>query len=73
MKICDGKRTGVVHINRLRHRFQPALEEDGVQNENSPPWTPPQIEHDMVPCDIPASPPSTRRYPSRNRRPPDYF
>ena len=45
MQICDGRRTQVVHINRLRHRLQPVLEEDGVQNENSPPWTPPQIEH----------------------------
>ena len=41
MQIHDGKRTRVVHINRLR---QPALEEEGIQNETSP-WTPPQIEH----------------------------
>jgi hypothetical protein len=72
MQIHDGKKTRVVHINRLRHRFQPALEGEGIQNEIFPPWTPPQIEHDIVLCD-PAPPPSTRRYPSRIRRPPDYF
>ena len=73
MQIYDGKRTRVVHVNRLRHRFQPALEGEGVQNENFPPWTPPQIEHDIVLCDDPVPPPSTHRYPSRIRRPPDYF
>ena len=73
MQIHDGKRTRVVHTNRLRHCCQPDLEEEGVQNENSPPWTPPQIEHSIVPCDDAAPPPSTRRYPSRSRRPPDYF
>jgi len=73
MQIQDGKRTRVVHVNRLRHRFQPALEEEGVQNGNYPPWTPPQIEHSIVPGDDVPPPPSTRRYPSRIRRPPDYF
>ena len=66
MQIHDGKRTRVVHINRLRHRFQPALEEEGIQNETSP-WTPPQIEHILSP-----PPPSTRRYPS-SQTPPKLF
>ena len=73
MQIHDGKRTRIVYTNRLRHRFQPDLEEEGVQNENSPPWTPPQIEHSIVPCDDAAPPPSTYHYPSRTKRPPDYF
>ena len=68
LKIHDGKRTRVVHINRVRHRFQPALEE--VQNQTSPPWTPPLIEHSIVPCDDPVS---SHHNPSRIRHPPDYF
>ena len=72
MKIQDGRRMRVVHVNRLRHRFQPMWEtEEGSGNENHPPWEPPQVEHSIVPCDNP--PPPTRRYPSRIRHPPDYF
>ena len=69
LKIHGGKKTRIVHINCMWHRFQLALEEEEAQNETSPLWTPPQIEHNIVPCDDPLSPPSTRSYPSRIRHP----
>ena len=72
MKIHDGKRARVVHINRLQPRFQPVSDKEETQNETSPPWTPPQIEHSVVSCDD-RVPPVTPRYLSRIIRPPEYF
>jgi len=54
VEICDDKRTKVVHTNRLRHRYVPGTSdtatqanqtEDDVGND----WTPPAIEHLVLP------------------------
>lgn len=70
MKIHDGQRSKVVHVNRLRYRWIPQqsdLEEDSsLSNRTS--WQPPQIDQVIIPPEPPAPP---RRYPLRdNRHPP---
>ena len=68
--ISDGTRTKTVHVNRLRPRMQPALIAASPESEVSDYWSPPSIEHDVV--DVEESP-TEARYPSRERRPPDWF
>ena len=67
MKITNGHHSKVVHVNRLRHRiqFQPDEGEDRQCSEGIS-WNPPEIEHSIIPADTPE-----RRYPSRDRHPPD--
>ena len=67
MKITNGYHYKVVHVNRLRHRiqFQPEEGEDRRGSKDVP-WNPPEVEHSIIPADTPE-----RRYPSRNRQPPD--
>ena len=72
MEITDGRRKKVVHVNRLHHRVQPGCDKgEKVSADPQTPWTPPQMEHFVVP--EPAPVPPLRRNPPRNRRPPDYF
>ena len=89
MEIMDGKRSSVVHINRLHHRVQPdtaATPEVATGNRY-----PPQVEHFIVDIPTPVATPQLplpdaaqplleqpplvgeeeRRYPLRQRRPPD--
>ena len=89
MEVSDGTRNRVVHVNRLRHRIQMAEgEEVGSTDRTQGEWVPPLIEHitvegtppqcpepDLENNDQPVQPeePIQRRYPSRRRRPPDYF
>ena len=59
VEITNGKRTRVVHVNRLHHRHQPTSSEatssenthvsDGLPTEWSPPW----IEHMYIPTEAP--------------------
>lgn len=73
MKIQNGQKTRDVHINCLRHRLQPQSDEDVVNTEYCH-WEPPQVDHSILPHpDVDLSSASTRRYPSRNRRPLDYL
>ena len=52
MEIMDGKRSRVVHINRLHHRVQPDIAATPeVATGNRETWYPPQVEHFIV--DIP--------------------
>ena len=69
LQISNGKTTKVVHLNRLRHRLQPA-NHDTVHpvTLQAPPWTAPQITH--VELDNLAE---SRRYPLRVRNQPDRF
>ena len=71
LKITDGKRTKVVHMNRVQHRVQPqgVTEEVPLETSRAAEWCPPQIDHLEVPCSME----SERRYPQRNRRPPDWL
>ena len=66
--ISDGKRSKVVHVNRLQHRVQP-MDSDGHVTDSSimQQWRPPDIEHFIEPSTVP------RRNPPRARRPPDYY
>ena len=68
MKITNGHYSKVVHVNRLRHRvqFQPEESEVRPQCSKDTPWNPPGIEHSIVEADAPE-----RRYPARNKHPPD--
>ena len=72
MKIHDGQRTKVVHVNRLRYRWIPQqsdLEHSSTSNRTS--WQPPQVDQVILPPEPPAPP---RRYPLRdNRNPPDRY
>ena len=71
LKITDGKRTKVVHMNRVQHRVQPQqhMEEVPPEISQAAEWCPPQIDHLEVPCAMEPE----RRYPQRNRRPPDWL
>ena len=72
MEITDGRRKKVVHVNRLHHRVQPGCDKgEKVSADPQTLWTPPQMEHFVVP--EPAPVPPLHRNPPRNRRPPDYF
>ena len=68
MKITDGHRSKVVHVNRVRHRYQLQQGEsvEQEQNKSFTTWSPPEIEHSIVPVD-----PPMRCYPLRDRHPPD--
>ena len=68
--ISDGKRTRTVHVNRLRPRIQPALVSASPESRVVECWSPPSIEHEVV--DVGEST-TEARYPSRERRPPDWF
>ena len=70
MEITDGERTKVVHINRLRRRIQPMSREQSASDGcTTQPWSPPGIDHHILPSQT-VTPPA-RRYPQRERRPPD--
>ena len=62
----------VVHVNRLQHRFQPS---DTIMHlptkALTQPWNPPQIDHSVIWDDTHLPSVSQRRYPLRNRQPPD--
>ena len=67
MKIVNGQCYKVVHVNRLRRRVQLQPEEGNV-NSKTMPWSPPEIEHSIISTDTPE-----RRYPARDRHPPDHL
>ena len=71
LKITDGKRIRVVHKNRVQHRVQPQqhTEEASPETSQTAEWCPPQIDH----LEAPSAMESERRYPQRNRRPPDWL
>ena len=72
MEITDGRRTKVVHVNRLHHRIQPtSVEQDN--SETRPPaqeWQPPSIDHIFI---APPANVHSQRYPQRNRGPPERY
>ena len=54
MKITNGHHSKVVHVNRLRHRFQKQPEEiEEPQGKGEASWAPPEIEHLIIPSDPP--------------------
>ena len=79
VEITDGQRTRVVHVNRLRHRVQPtantAPSVADTRHGSQQGWNPPQVEHVLLPSPSfsPQPTQSIRRYPQRERRPPDRF
>ena len=81
MEITDGQRTRVVHVNRLRHRVQPTVTVAPNGADSSQGWHPPQVDHVVLPPVQPPLPPPpqpppeqlVRRYPQRDRQPPNRF
>lgn len=69
VEITDGRRIRVVHINRLRHRVVPGRRESSTSQHATLDWHAPQVDHTELP---PSSAPP-RRYPQRERRPPDRY
>ena len=68
VEIEKGPVTKVVHVNRLRHRLQPHSSDKGVADgECTQPLSFSQVDHNIV-LDTEEQ---TRRYPQRDRRPPD--
>ena len=68
VEITDGRRTKVVHVNRVRHRNQPDEAPEYTSNDPGPgQWHPAQTEHFI----LQEAPTSERRYPLRQRHPPD--
>ena len=54
----DGKRSRVVHINRLHHRVQPdTAATPDVATGNGETWYPPQVEHFIIDIPTPMVPP----------------
>ena len=70
IEINNGRKSKVVHSNRLQRRFQAAADssESKVTNTVVPLWTPPQVEHFIEETVSPSG-----RYPSRHRRPPQFY
>jgi len=70
IQIYNGRKSKVVHSNRLRHRFQAAVNssESSVTENPAPTWNPPMIEHF-----IEETAGSSQRYPARERRPPQFY
>ena len=70
IEISNGRKSKVVHSNRLQHRFQAAANssESTVTNKAVPLWTPPQVEHVIEETVSPS-----HRYPPRQRRPPQFY
>ena len=70
IEISNGRKSKVVHSNRLQHRVQAAADssESTVTNNVVPLWTPPQVEHFIEETVSPSD-----RYPSRQRRPPQFY
>ena len=68
-ELTDGRRSKVVHINRVRHRILPSTREVDSTEHPMASWHPPAIDQLVLPppCPLP------RRYPERDRRPPDRF
>ena len=70
IEISDGKRTKVVHINRLQHRYQPSHHNQiEIETSAQQTWNPPGVDHIY----LPPPPISTRRYPARERNPPNWL
>ena len=69
IEISNGRKSKVVHSNRLQHSVQAAANssESTVTNKAVPLWTPPQVEHFIEETVNPSN-----RYPSRQRRPPQF-
>ena len=60
MKITDGHRSKVVHVNRVRHRYQlhPRESVEHEQCKTTTTWSSPEIEHSVISVD-----PPVHRYP----------
>ena len=53
IEISNGPRIKCVHVNRLHHRLQPAMEEQPVPTKTiTPPWQAPQTDHCLYIVDI---------------------
>ena len=75
IEICDGKRTKVVHSNRLQHHYVPGQRDPTKLNNTTNEidhleWTSPSVEHVILP---PMEQNVSHRYPQRQRRPPDRY
>ena len=70
VEISDGRRSKVVRSNRLQHWVQAMADgtESMVTESAILPWTPPQVEHF-----IEETVTSQSRYPSRTRRPSQFY
>ena len=72
VEISDGKRTRIVHNNRLQHRILPSSIPTSSEAALKPviqSWCPPQVEHLVEPETSTPQP----RHSQHNRRPPDYY
>ena len=80
LEITDGKRERVVHVNRVRRRIQPGLQDECPSSGNQgnkltsilEEWEEPQIDHYPA-VQEPVEILSPTRYPSQNRRPPQFY
>ena len=68
-KITDGTTTKIVHVNRLRPQILATPCHSNTASEAN--WEAPSIEHDEIDPSVPVH--GERRYPTRDRRPPDRF
>ena len=50
-KIRDGTCVRIVHVNRLERRFQPNSREGSSNQEADEQWSPPLIDHSIVPAE----------------------
>ena len=71
-EIINGKRTKVVHINRLQRRVQPLTRHQPARQvtDNVPNWESPSVNH-SIQFEGPTR--LTPQYPQRNRHPPDRY
>ena len=70
VEITDGRRKRVVHLNRLRKHIQP-IDTECSRNTEAGVWRPPTVDHEVI-IDNPTNQP-VRRYPLRERHPPQRF
>ena len=78
VEISDGRRTRIVHTNRLHYRYIPGAQDLAAQGSTEDSrsvlgsdWAPPTVDHFILPSTSTSS--ISRRYPERQRQPPDRY
>ena len=73
LEITNGHQSKVVHVNRVQRRIQPNQNLDPSVPTKLQQWNSPDIDHHFVSPDSENNDTPQRRYPLRERHPPDWL
>ena len=73
LEITNGHQSKVVHVNRVQHRIQPNQTLDPSVPTKPQQWNSPDIDHHCVSPDSENDGTPQRRYPLRERHPPNWL